>query len=328
MSEDDKTTGTGGGERDSTSDRSADRGTRDVESGGERSGGRRDRSRELLREDIERQFERASGRPRDWDADRSAEPTGRAARAAKQATAEGSPGGEQLAGIGHNSGDATPLDVSSPPSRWKKEAKAEWMNLPKTVQEAVAKGEVDVERGVQPLKQKLAELGEVEQALAPHIPVIRQFGHTPAQAVNQMFGWFRGLSERPDECFPALMRSFNYDPRRLAQAMGLGGAQQQGLTAEQQYNQAAVQAVQRMIDEGIGRHVGPIQQQFESQRQAQTEGILANWAKDKKYYSKSSRHDESSLDAESNHRWLLITCREKNPQRAVVKPPPRTGTHA
>jgi hypothetical protein len=282
MSEDDKTTGTGGGERDSTSDRGADRGTRDVESGGERSGGRRDRSREMLREEIERNFDRAGGK-RDWDADR-AEPRGRAAREAKEATAAepGSPGASAPDATGGPGADAA-IDTSSPPSRWKKEAKAEWRNLPKTVQEAVAKGEVDVERGVQPLKQKLAELGEVQQALAPHIPVIRQFGHTPAQAVNQMFGWFRGLAERPDECFPALMRSFNYDPRRLAQITGLGGAQQQqGLTAEQQYNQAAVQAVQRMIDEGIGRHVGPIRQQFESQRQAQTEEILANWAKDKK----------------------------------------------
>jgi hypothetical protein len=269
-------------EHEATSDRT-ERGDR-AERGEERSGGRRDRSREMLREELVRNLDdttRRSGRPRDW------EPADRPARQAREATAaEGSPGAS-VSDVGGTGADAA-IDTSSPPARWKKEAKAEWANLPKTVQEEFARGEANYERGVQPLKQKLAELGEVEQALAPHLPTIQKFGHRPGAAVSQLFSWFQALSTRPDEAFPALMQSFNYNPRRLAQVTGLGGGaqQQQALTAEQQYNQAAVQAVQRMIDEGIGRHVGPIQQQFESQRQAQTEEILANWAKGKKHYEK------------------------------------------
>ncbi len=97
------------------------------------------------------------------------------------------------------------VETTPAPAAWTKEAKEAWAALPPAVQAAVTKRETDVQKGVDELKAKYADL---DTALAPHIPVIRQFGHTPAQAVGQMFEWFKQLSLRPNEAFPALAKSF------------------------------------------------------------------------------------------------------------------------
>ena len=191
--------------------------------------------------------------------------------------------------VGGTGADAA-IDTSSPPARWKKEAAAESAKCPKTVQEGSRRGAKPITSAGCSRSNKNSPSWAKSSKLSLRVSqAIQKFGHRPgARGQPIIFVWFQAYLYRPDEAFPALMQSFNYDPRRLAQVTGLGGGaqQQQALTAEQQYNQAAVQAVQRMIDEGIGRHVGPIQQQFESQRQAQTEEILANWAKGKKHYEK------------------------------------------
>ena len=114
---------------------------------------------------------------------------------------------------GRRARGAAPTEPATPaPAAWTKEAKEVWAQLPPAVQAAVVKREADVQKGVDELKQRYTDL---DQALAPHVQAIRQHGHTPAQAVHQMFSWFQALTANPDAAFPALIKSFNYDPRRL-----------------------------------------------------------------------------------------------------------------
>jgi hypothetical protein len=198
-------------------------GERSTERSNERelSGGRQDRSRELLREELTRNLDdaaRRSGRPRDW------EPEGRPAREAKSATDKAKDGGQETAGIGHNSGDATPLVTGGPPTRWVKEAKAEWEKLPKTVQDAVAKGEADVQKGVDSIKQKYAA---EDAAWAPYEPALRQASVSRSQAISNFMSWHQYLQRAPLEAFPALVKSVGAEPafRELLQRQQAGGQQ-------------------------------------------------------------------------------------------------------
>jgi len=45
--------------------------------------------------------------------------------------------------------------------------------------------------------------------------MIRQFGKTPGQAVGQLFSWFDALAKNPDEAFPALIKSYKYNPDQM-----------------------------------------------------------------------------------------------------------------
>jgi hypothetical protein len=199
--------------------------------------------------------------------------------------------------------EAAPAAAALPvPAAWAKEAKAEWEKLPPAVQQAVTKREEDVKKGVDELKGKYADL---DQALAPHIPVIRQHGHTPAQAVQQMFSWFQALSANPDAAFPALQKSFNWQPKvaaaaaaaqpgTAAPAVGADGKPVAPAAAAQP--EAVSPAVQQYIDgirqellqlkQGVGQQLGTMQQSFAAQQEAKTQEILGNWAKDKPHFEK------------------------------------------
>jgi hypothetical protein len=179
------------------------------------------------------------------------------------------------------------------PAGWAKEAKAEWAKLPKAVQAAVSKRETDMEKGVKELKTKYED---VERAYLPYMDAIRQNGHTPAQAVEQLFGWFRALQANPDIAFPALAQSFKYDLRRVL------GEQQPPADQPKANGQAAPAqpageinpAVQQYINgmkaemdqlkATVQQQLGGFQQNFQQQQQAKTEETLSIWAKDKPYF--------------------------------------------
>jgi hypothetical protein len=179
------------------SDRGTDRSERSTEraeraergEAHELSGGKRDRSREMLRAELEASFNEARGKDdradkRDW------EPAGRAARKAKDATAE-KPGRDRDAAVaagapGTEPGDAatgaeTTVDTSAPPKSWRAEERAEYNRLPETIKNAVHRRENEMAKGVAELKQKYqAE----DAAWAPHEPVLRQFSKSRAETVT------------------------------------------------------------------------------------------------------------------------------------------------
>jgi hypothetical protein len=192
------------------------------------------------------------------------------------------------------------------PEGWAKEAKAEWENLPPAVQAAVTKREVDMAKGVEQIQKKYAE---IDQVIQPRMETIRRHGHTPAQAVNQLFAWFEALSANPNTAFPALAESFKYNlrsipgliPQELIQLWQ--EKQKGGQPAQQPGTQPAADAqpageippgVQKYIDEmrqelaglkeGFTNQLGQLSTSFQQQSQAKTEEILANWSKDKPYF--------------------------------------------
>lgn len=183
------------------------------------------------------------------------------------------------------------------PDGWTKEAKAEWANVPAQVQAAVLKREADVAKGVQELQKKYTD---IDQALQPRMEVIRRHGHTPAQAVNQLFAWFEALSANPGVAFPALANSFKYDLRTIP---GIIPQQQQAAPQAQQAQEPAktqvdpatippavetyVKTLEQKIAElqqGFSTQIGQLSSSFQQQSQAKTEEILTNWAKDKPYF--------------------------------------------
>jgi hypothetical protein len=192
-----------------------------------------DRERgESVRESLRQSWKDATGEDplpdegrearRQRDEKKSWEPKSRAAREAKEAT--GSYGKDAAADNKQTAADTAaqsrPAAIGPDgPTAWAKEAKQEWQRLPDSVKAAVTKRETDVANGVAALQNRYSnmerEYTDIYRALEPHLPVIRSFSHTPAQSIAQMFAWFDALSKRPDESFPVLLRSFNYDPRRL-----------------------------------------------------------------------------------------------------------------
>src|SRR5258706_10186441 len=118
---------------------------------------------------------------------------------------------------------STKRETQAAPAAWSKEAKAAFTHLPEHVKRAVVKREADVEKGIKNLKDSYKE---IDEALAPYVPMIRQFQKTPGQAVAQLFSWFDALAKNPDEAFPALIKSYKYNPDAMLAKYGYVRKQQ------------------------------------------------------------------------------------------------------
>lgn len=189
--------------------------------------------------------------------------------------------------------EVQPVEAQAP-AAWTKEAKAEWAKLPEQVRAAVLKREQDTEKGVKELKGKYAD---IEKAIAPHVPAIQQFGKTPAQAVEQLFAWFQALAQNPDQAIPALIQSYNYDPKKLVQAFGLQvqpQAQEQAKPTEaadidldpqvKSYISKLEEKINGLQTQ-VGQQLNGVMSTFQEQSMAKTHEVLNNWAKDKPYFA-------------------------------------------
>lgn len=184
---------------------------------------------------------------------------------------------------------ATPAAPAiNPPEGFTKEAKAEWANVPPLVQAAVAKREQDMAAGVEQLKRAQADINQV---LQPRMELIRKHGHTPAQAVNQLFAWFEALTANPKVAFPALADSFRFDLKQLnPQQPAPAAAPKEGEQPPGQVNpevQTYINGLEQKL-EGLARAVsqefGNLRTNFQQQSEAKTQDILNNWSKDKPHF--------------------------------------------
>jgi hypothetical protein len=261
---------------DVASDRGTDRSERSTESAErgeahELSGGKRDRSREMLREELEKSFDQARGKG-DRDERRDWEPVGRAARKAKEATAEKSKAAER----DRDAADATPttaaqgadasggatLDTSSAPKSWRADERAHYNSLPPAIKNAVHRREQEMSAGVEQIKQKHAA---EDAAWLPHESVLKSFGKSRAETVTQLMSWWNALAANPHEAFPALLQSFKLTPEQI---FGSGQQQQQ----QQQQQQAAMANLspveQAMVPylQHFQQEIGGLKQTFQQQR--------------------------------------------------------------
>lgn len=200
-----------------------------------------------------------------------------------------------------NAGDVEDVDdkvevAAQPPAAWAKEAKETWAQLPPQAQQAIIKREADVEKGVNELKAKVASYTDIDKALQPHAESIRKFNKTPAQAVEQLFAWFQALAVNPDQAFPALIKSYNYDPQKLMAAFGIKPEVKAEAKPEEVAEGDVPPAVQSYISKleekinglqnQVGQQLNGITSQFAEQSAAKTQEVLINWAKDKPHFEK------------------------------------------
>lgn len=187
-------------------------------------------------------------------------------------------------GEGEEPAEGEPEVKEVAPEGFSKEAKAEWAKTPATVRADILKRISDMDKGVAQIKQRYEDLDKV---LAPRMQIMRQNGHTPAAAVNQMFAWFDALNGNPDQAFPALAQSFKYDLRRAfggAKAPAEGEGEDDG---QPKIDPALAQFIQQQIG-GLKTEFGgalqTYEQRFQQQNMAKTEEILGSWSRDKPHF--------------------------------------------
>lgn len=179
-------------------------------------------------------------------------------------------------------GQETPQTAA--PEAFSKEAKAEWAKTPANVQSAILKREADVQKGVDELKAKYKDIDTV---LAPHMQAIRQNGHSPAQAVNQLFSWFQALSVNPDVAFPALAKSFGHDITKFVGAKPADTQQPQPQPTDPQTTpdwQKYLDDQMKKVQETVGQELTGFKTYFQQQNEAKTNEVLFNWSKDKPHF--------------------------------------------
>jgi hypothetical protein len=257
-------------------------------------------TRESLRQNLEDAWKEHGGtlpddedRPRSArereERNRTAEPRGRAARAAKEAAATDAKSRDATSTASRTDspdGAAQPaalgLDTSAPPARWTKETKQKWNELPQDIKDVITKGELDSSQGHAQYKAKWKPM---EDVLAPHLPTIAAFGHQPHQAVERLFAWQQALSSDPKRFFPELLRSHGVRPEDVFPELVGGYAQQQQDAAQQQ--QFDPRYVQQLIDARL-QPIYTVAQQVQTrqaeQQAAQTQQIITDFSKGKKHF--------------------------------------------
>src|SRR5882672_4311470 len=208
---------------------------------------------------------------------------------------------------------STRRETQAAPTAWSKEAKAAFTHLPDHVKKAVVKREADVEKGIKSLKDSYKE---IDEAIAPYVPMISQFQKTPGQAITQLFSWFDALAKNPDEAFPALIKSYKYNPDAMLAKYGYvrkqqpqqqpngqvqpGQAQPNGQVQPGQQQQPggevvspAVQAYINKIEQQlngfqqqVGQQFNSLGQYYQEQNAAKTQEMLEQWSRDKPHFDR------------------------------------------
>lgn len=183
-----------------------------------------------------------------------------------------------------------------PPDAYPAEAKADWAKTPASIRAAAIKRELDVANGVQALRNHYAEIDHV---LGPRAELIKSHGHTPAQAVNQLFSWFDALAQdvdrvkakQPPMAFIALAKSFGLD-KLIEESMKPAAANgQPGAAAPAGDIPPALQeyigGLQKQVGEltqYVQTQMGGFQQNLQQQNMAKTNEVLAHWAQGKEHF--------------------------------------------
>ncbi len=279
----------------------------------------RERERPSVRDELRRSFADAR---RDDEARETREPeveeepvVEEAAETETTAEAEPTERATEARGAGESEGTeaepSTRRETQAAPAAWSKEAKAAFTHLPDHVKKAVVKREADVEKGIKNLKDSYKE---IDDALAPYVPMIRQFQKTPGQAVAQLFSWFDALAKNPDEAFPALIKSYKYNPDVMLAKYGYVRKQQpqqqqpngQVQNGQQQPNGQAqpgqqpadvvpphiqqyitkLEQRQNQLEQQVGQQFNNLGQYYQEQNAAKTQEMLEQWSRDKPHFDR------------------------------------------
>jgi len=278
----------------------------------------RDRERPSVRDELRKSFADARRDEETREPEVEEEPVEEVAETEAATEAEPAERTTEARGAGESEDTeaepSTRRETQTAPTAWSKEAKAAFTHLPEHVKKAVLKREGDVEKGIKSLKDSYKE---IDEAIAPYVPMIRQFQKTPGQAITQLFSWFDALAKNPDEAFPALIKSYKYNPDAMLAKYGYvrkqqpqqqpngqvqpGQAQPNGQVQPGQQQQPggevvspAVQAYINKIEQQlngfqqqVGQQFNSLGQYYQEQNAAKTQEMLEQWAKDKPFFSEA-----------------------------------------
>jgi hypothetical protein len=132
---------------------------------------------------------------------------------------------------------------------------------------------------------------------------IRRNGHTPAQAVGQLFAWFQALAANPKEAFPALAKSYNFDlasvvqpqtppPAAAANGQATPPAQAQAGEIPEPVKNYISGLEQKIVDltSAVTNKIGSLETNWQRESENKTQEILMTWAKDKPHFEEVRKH--------------------------------------
>lgn len=76
-------------------------------------------------------------------------------------------------------------DIPAPAS-WKGEHRDKWKEVPRALQEAITQREVEVHQGFTKLDEDRNLGKQIKEVMTPYMPIIKQEGHTPAAAIQDL----------------------------------------------------------------------------------------------------------------------------------------------
>lgn len=227
-----------------------------------------------------------------------AKPAGAAPGEKEAAAVAGAEGAAASAAAPGAEGEpAKTVEVIAPPKNLDKAALADWEKAPESIKKTLLRREEEMAKGVEELKGRYAAL---DGALAPHMEAIRRHGHTPDQAVGQLFSWFQALATNPKVAFPALAKSFGQDlvqfapqgaaPAAQAAAAAVagdggtaGGAAAPAFELPAEYKQLMDGTFQKMT--ALEQEINQLRSGYQADSQAKTQQIIENWSKDKPHFA-------------------------------------------
>lgn len=84
-----------------------------------------------------------------------------------------------------------------PPSHWDAQAKAEFMNAPRAVQQQILKREEEITGKSKEWQGKAEDYNRLDKVIAPHRDRLAREGRDPAMAINQLFSFENAMQTNP-----------------------------------------------------------------------------------------------------------------------------------
>lgn len=174
------------------------------------------------------------------------------------------------------------------PVGWTKEAKQKWDALDPDIKKSVHKREVEVSKGFAEQGAKLKAFEEIGRVISKREGAIKQFGASPAETVERLFGWMEALAtpnkSNALKALEKLAQNFRIDLPQRAQT----SVPQETKTGDDVQNQSQVQMTPELaqILEHMLERQNNYEQQTATQRRQAADASINSWAKDKPHFEK------------------------------------------
>lgn len=174
-----------------------------------------------------------------------------------------------------------PPQAVTAPKAWPKEKHALWDQLPQEAKDFLLTRERQVDEGFAKFQGIEPKYRELDSVLAPHREMIRQYGVSEGQFVNQMLSWHGALSNPASQAqaFAALANAYGYNPQGSSPA-----EIPQGNDVSHLLRPHLDQFGQQI--NGLRQEVSSVRNQLSQREQEIISRDIAEFAKDKPHFEK------------------------------------------